>query len=36
LPEGAGVDALRDWRQRMVGLYEGLGDRFAAYPTEDT
>jgi glutathione S-transferase len=36
LPEGAGVDALRDWRQRMVGLYEGLGDRFDAYPTEDT
>jgi glutathione S-transferase len=36
LPKGAGVEALRDWRARMVSLYDGLGDRFAAYPTEDT
>jgi glutathione S-transferase len=36
LPEGAGVDALRGWRQRMVALYDNLGDRFAGYPTEET
>lgn len=36
LPAGAGVDALRDWRTRMVALYDNLGDRFAGYPTEET
>lgn len=36
LPEGAGVDALRDWRGRVVALYDDLGNRFAGYPTEDT
>jgi glutathione S-transferase len=36
LPEGAGVDVLRDWRERMVALYDNLGDRFAGYPTEET
>lgn len=36
LPEGANVDALRDWRRRMVALYDGLGDRFAGYPRGDT
>jgi glutathione S-transferase len=36
LPEGAGVDALRGWRKRMVALYDNLGDRFAGYPTEET
>jgi len=36
LPEGSGVDSLRNWRMRMVALYDGLGDRFAGYPTEET
>ena len=36
LPEGSGVDALRAWRGRMIALYDGLGDRFAGYPTEET
>jgi glutathione S-transferase len=35
LPGAAGVPALRDWRARMVSLYEGLGDRFAGYPRTD-
>jgi len=26
--------ALRAWRARMVALYDGLGDRFAAYPMD--
>jgi glutathione S-transferase len=36
LPAGAGVDELRDWRTRMVALYDNLGDRFPGYPTEET
>jgi glutathione S-transferase len=36
LPEGSGVDALRAWRRRMIALYDGLGDRFAGYPAEET
>jgi glutathione S-transferase len=36
LPEGSGVEALRAWRGRMIALYDGLGDRFAGYPTEET
>ncbi|HTI81412.1 MAG TPA: glutathione S-transferase N-terminal domain-containing protein [Acetobacteraceae bacterium] len=36
LPAGAGVDALRDWRTRMVALYDNLGDRFSGYPMEVT
>ena len=36
LPVGMGVEALRDWRGRMVALYDNLGDRFAGYPTEET
>jgi glutathione S-transferase len=27
-----GADALRIWRARMVGLHDGLGDRFGGYP----
>jgi glutathione S-transferase len=27
-----GAAALRAWRARMIGLYAGLGDRFAGYP----
>lgn len=27
--------AIRDWRSRMVGLYDNLGDRFAGYPKEN-
>ena len=30
-----GVDAIRDWRGRMVGLFDGMGDRFALYPSGD-
>ena len=26
------VDALRDWRGRMIALYGGMGERFAGYP----
>jgi hypothetical protein len=29
-----GTDSLRAWRTRMIGLYGGLGDRFALYPSE--
>jgi glutathione S-transferase len=29
-----GMTAMRDWRARMVALYDGLGDRFGTYPTE--
>ena len=36
LPVGAGVDALRDWRTRMVALFDNLGDRFPGYPMEVT
>jgi glutathione S-transferase len=28
------LDTMRAWRTRMVALYDGLGDRFAGYPTE--
>jgi glutathione S-transferase len=28
------MSALRDWRARMVALYDGLGDRFGLYPIE--
>jgi glutathione S-transferase len=34
LPPGAGLDAVRDWRARMVGMYGGLGDRYGQYPKE--
>jgi len=34
LAELAGLDATRDWRARMVALFDNLGDRFALYPTE--
>ena len=36
LPAGAGVDALRNWRMRMLALHDNLGDRFPGYPTEVT
>jgi len=29
-----GMDATRAWRERMVGLHEDLGNRFALYPME--
>ncbi len=32
LPESTKMDALHDWRTRMVALYGGLGDRFPRYP----
>ena len=31
----ADMPSLRDWRGRMIGLYGGLGDRFALYPTRE-
>lgn len=34
LPLGVGVDAVRDWRARMVALYGGLGDRYGSFPKE--
>jgi glutathione S-transferase len=34
LRDAAAAPALRDWRARMVALYENLGDRFAGYPME--
>jgi glutathione S-transferase len=30
-----GVEAIAAWRSRMVGLHDGMGDRFALYPTGD-
>jgi len=33
LPETAKMSATRDWRARMVSLYDELGDRFPGYPT---
>lgn len=35
LPESTKMNAMREWRQRMVALYAGLADRFAGYPTDD-
>jgi glutathione S-transferase len=32
LTETDRLGAIRSWRGRMVGLYDGLGDRFALYP----
>lgn len=32
LGDAVKLDAVREWRARMVALYEGLGDRFAGYP----
>jgi glutathione S-transferase len=32
LAETDKLNAIRDWRTRMIGLYGGLGDRFALYP----
>ena len=34
LADEAKTPALHDWRTRMIGLYDGLGDRFAGYPEE--
>jgi glutathione S-transferase len=34
LVQTAKLDALRDWRARMIALHGGLGDRFALYPTD--
>lgn len=34
LPASANMDAMRDWRARMVALYGGLGDRFDLYPVD--
>ncbi|HEY1932955.1 MAG TPA: glutathione S-transferase N-terminal domain-containing protein [Acetobacteraceae bacterium] len=34
LANTASMDAVRAWRERMVALYGGLGDRFALYPAE--
>ncbi|HET7882939.1 MAG TPA: glutathione S-transferase N-terminal domain-containing protein [Acetobacteraceae bacterium] len=34
LADAAKTPALRDWRTRMIALYDGLGDRFAGYPEE--
>jgi glutathione S-transferase len=31
----ADMPSLRDWRTRMIGLYGGLGDRFALYPKRE-
>lgn len=31
----AAMPALHDWRTRMIGLFGGLGDRFALYPTQE-
>jgi glutathione S-transferase len=31
----ADMPALRAWRSRMTGLFGGLGDRFALYPTQE-
>jgi glutathione S-transferase len=36
LADPAVLPALRSWRARMVGLHDGLGDRFGHYPTERT
>jgi glutathione S-transferase len=36
LAGAAKLEALRDWRARMIGLYGGLGDRFELHPTEGT
>ena len=36
LADPAPTPALRDWRARMVALYDRLGDRFALYPTTRT
>jgi hypothetical protein len=36
LANTAGMDAVRAWRERMVALYGGLGDRFALFPSERT
>jgi glutathione S-transferase len=30
-----GLDAVRAWRTRMIGLFGGMGDRFALYPAGD-
>jgi len=32
--DAAKLAATRDWRARMVALYDGLGDRFPLYPAE--
>ncbi len=34
LAGAAKLQATRDWRARMVALYDGLGNRFAMYPLE--
>ena len=34
LADPAFLPAIRDWRARMVALHDGLGDRFAGYPTQ--
>ena len=34
LSDAAKMDAMRDWRARMVALFGGLGDRFAFYPVD--
>ena len=36
LADAPQVSAVRDWRARMVALYDGLGDRFPLYPAQRT
>lgn len=36
IPEPTRMHATREWRERMVALYDGLADRFAGHPAADS